>query len=226
MRRWLPVLVISLAWAAPVAATAETPAPAECLYALPGRLELGVVGQPIGYSQDIFCVPNGDTVSNAVIEWGDGRTSQGTIAAHESGLVLVTGNHVYTSPGRFTIRATVTDEANGQSYSGGSEVGAEIRPSSVSSTGCDFTVRRGTPIRSREVALIRAGTPSTNLHATISWGDGTESRGAVTGNGTLRVSGSHRWRRFGRYAIIVTLMDASGHIVARATGRAVVVPGR
>lgn len=48
----------------------------------------------------------------------------------------------------------------------------------------------------------------------------------MTGAGTLRVSGRHRWRHSGRYAIIVALTEASGHVVAKATSRAVVVPGK
>jgi hypothetical protein len=248
MRRWLPVFVIVLTSAAPVATRADTMPPAECVYAMPGMLQLGVAGQSIAYSQGILCVPNGDAVSNPVIEWGDGTTSVGTITSQQPGNVVITGAHVYTSPGTFKIRAKVTDMVSGRTYSEGSEREADIRPalvpatpvppeapasvpdpptsSSVSAVGCDFTVRRGSPIHSREVALIRDGAPSTGFRVTISWGDGTKSGGAVTGAGTLRVSGRHRWRHSGRYTIIVTLTDASGHVVAKATGRAVVVPGK
>ncbi len=244
MRRWLPVLLVGLAWAAPVAANADTPTPAKCVLALPGISKLGVAGQPIGYSKDIVCIPNGDAVSNPVIEWGDGTTSVGTITTHEQDRVVVAGTHVYKSPGVFKIRAKVTDAVSGQMYSQGSEMEADIRPaplsatpaqcgapvskpaknSSLSAVGCEFKVRSGLPVRSYEVARIRARRPSAGLRATISWGDGTKSAGAVTGTGTLRVSGRHRWQHSDRYTIIVTLTDASGHVVAQATGYAVVVP--
>lgn len=247
MIRWLPVVLLGLASAAPVAARANTSAPDECVLALPGKGQLGVAGQPIAYSQGIFCVPNEDTLSDPVIEWGDGTTSPGTIAAREAGRVVITGAHVYRSPGMFEISARVTDVANGQSYSAGSEMEADIRPepvlampppseapasvpdpptsSSVSAVGCDFAMRRGSPVRSREVALIRTRIPSAGLRATISWGDGTKSAGAVTGTGTLRVNGRHRWRHSGRYSVIVALTDASHRVVAKATCRAIVVPG-
>jgi hypothetical protein len=249
MRRWLLVIVIGLLWAAaPVAAEADTPTPAECVYAIPGIRQLGAAGQSIAYSQGILCVPNGDAASDPVIEWGDGTTSVGTITSQKPGYIVVTGAHIYTSPVTFKVRAMVTDVVSGRTYSGGSEREVDIRPApvpatpapskapasgpdpprskSVSAVGYDFKVRRGSPIRGREVALIRTGTPSTDLRATISWGDGTKSRGAIAGIGTLRVTGRHRWRHPGRYAIIVTLTDASGHVVARVTGRAVVVPGK
>lgn len=240
MRRWLPVLLIGLAWAAPEAARADTPTPAGCLLALPGISKLGVAGQPITYSQEIFCLPNGAAVSNPVIQWGDGTTSVGTITTHKQDRVVVTGTHVYTSPGVFKIRAKVTDVVSGQPYSQGSEMEAEIhsapapvpcdtpasdppKNSSVSAVGCEFNVRNGSPVRRYEVARIRARMPSADLRTTISWGDGTKSTGAVRGVGTLRVSGRHRWKRPGHYTVIVTVTDARGHVAAQATGRAVVV---
>jgi hypothetical protein len=246
MRRWFPALLIGLVCAAPVAARANTPTPAKCVVALPGISKLGVAGQPIAYSKEIFCIPNGDAVSNPVIEWGDGTTSVGTISVHEHDRVVVAGTHIYASPGVFKIRAKVTDVLSGQTYFQGSEMEADIRPSPLSATpnpcdasvsdpskssslsavGCEFKARSGSPVRSYEVALIRARMPSAGLHATISWGDGTKSAGAVTGTGTLRVSGRHRWRHSGRYAIIVTLADASSHVVAKATGWAMVVAGK
>jgi hypothetical protein len=243
MRRWLPVLLIGLVWTTPVAARADTPTPGACVLALPGISKLGVAGRPITYSSGIFCIPDGAAVSNPLVEWGDGTMSVGTITTHEQDRVVVTGTHVYTRPGVFKIRAKVTDMVSGQTYSQGSEMEADIRPapspvscdapvstlpksSGVSVVGCEFKVRSGSPVRSYEVARIRARMSSAGSRATISWGDGTKSAGAVTGTGTLRVSGRHRWQHSGRYAIIVTLTDAGGHVVAQATGRAVVVAGK
>ena len=202
MRRCLPVFLIGLLWATPAAARASTPAPAECLLAEPGMSQLGVTGRPIGYSKHIVCIPNGDTVSNPVIEWGDGTTSVGTITTYEQDrvgvagthIVVVAGTHIYTSPGVFKIRAKVTDVVSNQTYSQGSEMEADIHPAPLSATpppceppksggvsavGCEFEVRSGSPVRSYEVALIRARMRSAGLHATISWGDGTKSAGAV-----------------------------------------------
>ncbi len=248
MRRWLPILLVGVLWAAPASARADM-SPAECVLPLPAIVQVGVASQSLAYSQGIFCVPSGDAVSRPVIEWGDGTTSVGTIMAREPGRIAVTGAHVYTNPGTFKIRAKVTDMVSGQSYSAGSEIGADIRPSLVPATsapceapaslsdpptgnivsviGSDFKVQRSSSTRSYEVALIRAGMSSTSLRATISWGDGTKSGGAVTGSaGTLRVRGRHRWLHSGHYAIIVTQTDTSGYIVATATGRAVVAPGK
>ncbi len=245
MRFWLPVLLVGLGWAAPVAARADTDTlpPGACVLALPSVSKLGVAGQPTTYSNEIFCIPNGDAVSNPVIEWGDGTTSMAKITTHGQDRVVVIGTHVYTRPGMFKIRAKVTDVVNGQTYSQGSEMEADIhsapapvlcdtpasdpsKNSSVSVVGCVFKVRSGSPVLRYEVARIRARIPSADLRAKISWGDGTKSAGTVTGIGTLRVSGRHRWKHSGRYTVIVTLTDASGHVVAQATGRAVVVVGK
>lgn len=242
MRLWLPVLLVGLVLAAPIAARADTDTlpPGECVLALPGISKLGVAGQPTTYSNEIHCIPNGDAVSNPVIEWGDGTRNKGKITIRGQDRVVVTGTHVYTSPGMFKIRAKVTDTVSGQTYSQGSGMEADIRSapapvpcntpasdppknSSVSAVGCEFKVRSDSPVRRYEVARVRTRMPSADLRTTISWGDGTKSTGAVTGTGTLRVSGRHRWERSGRYTVIVTLADASGHMVAQATGRAVVI---
>jgi hypothetical protein len=246
MRRWLPAFVVGVMWAAPTSATAGAPELAECTFALPGTVQIGATGQSIAYVGDVFCVPNGDKVSNPVIEWGDGTTGPGTIMVDESGRLVVKDTHAYTNPGAFLIRATVTDDASGRSYSAGSEVEADIRPapapaipassgpltpaadppvSSVSVIGYNVTARRDSRLRC-VVAVVHGGMPSSSLRAIISWGDGTENRGTVTGIGTLHVSGRHQWRRSGHYALVVTLTNASGHLVARATSRAAVVSGK
>lgn len=246
MRRWLPALLGGLMCVAPGVARADTLPPGECVLALPGISKLGLADQSIAYSQEIFCIPSGDAVSNPVIEWGDGTTSVGTMSAREQDRVVVAGEHVYTSPGTFKIRAKVTDVVSGQTYSHGSEMWADIRraplsttpvtcdapvfdpprSTSVATVGCELKVRSGSPIRSYEVARVRTRMLSADLRATISWGDGTKSAGVVTGTGALRVSGRHRWHHSGRYTIIVTLTDTRGKVVAEATGSAVVVARR
>ena len=40
----------------------------------------------------------------------------------------------------------------------------------------------------------------------------------------LRVRGRHRWRRSGRYAVVVSLVEARGHVLVRTVGQATVTP--
>ncbi len=101
------------------------------------RDQLGTVGQPFSFTESVGCLPGGETWSSAVIYWGDGTTSPGTIASvrspspPEAGFasVTVTGQHTYNQPGNFSITVAANDQA-GQTYEGGWHTNAVIGPSS------------------------------------------------------------------------------------------------
>lgn len=96
----------------------------------------GTVGQPFLFREGVACLPGEETWSSAVIHWGDGTTSPGTITSvrspgPEAGFagVTVMGQHTYNQSGSFSITVAVTEEA-GQSYEGGWHTYAVISPSS------------------------------------------------------------------------------------------------
>jgi hypothetical protein len=100
------------------------------------RDESGTVGQPFSFTEGVECLPGEETWSSAVIYWGDGTTSPGTIMSvrspsPEAGFtsVTVTGQHTYNQSGSFPITVAVTDQAS-QSYKGGWHTNALISPSS------------------------------------------------------------------------------------------------
>ena len=45
----------------------------------------------------------------ATIDWGDGSTSSGTVAANGHGTFRVLGSHTYAATGRFAVTVTITD---------------------------------------------------------------------------------------------------------------------
>lgn len=101
----------------PVAATAERCAEPQFILGQPG-----VAGQPFAFSGDAECLPAGGEFSHAVIAWGDGTTSVGTIGTVNHGpafsSVGVSGQHVYGGAGRFCITVDVTDDETGQTHDG------------------------------------------------------------------------------------------------------------
>ncbi|HEY0553643.1 MAG TPA: hypothetical protein VGG20_05215, partial [Thermoanaerobaculia bacterium] len=48
----------------------------------------------------------------AVIDWGDGHTSAGTVSGG-GGTFTVSGTHTYAASGHFTVTVTLTDDAPG-----------------------------------------------------------------------------------------------------------------
>src|SRR5206468_569725 len=54
--------------------------------------------------------PNGNTASyTALIEWGDGTTSTGTVILNQDQTYSVRGDHTYTNAGTFTVKVYVAD---------------------------------------------------------------------------------------------------------------------
>jgi hypothetical protein len=49
----------------------------------------------------------------AVIDWGDGTTSAGTVAVNPAGGFAVLGDHTYSGPGTFPVGVTIRDAAGG-----------------------------------------------------------------------------------------------------------------
>jgi PKD repeat protein len=71
----------------------------------------GVRGQTLAFSTTFTDVGTQDT-HTAVWDWGDNSTSAGSVA-EANGSGSVTGSHVYTADGTYTVTLTVTDDDTG-----------------------------------------------------------------------------------------------------------------
>lgn len=132
----------------------------------------------------------------ATIDWGDGTTSAGTVQANPGGWYDVIGTHTYTDPGTYTLSITITDPAGNDSVAI-SATATVSNPAVVPAGGLAYTVSEGDNFASQPVATFidPGGAESLdNYSATIDWGDGTTSAGAITYNastGVFTVSGGH-----------------------------------
>ena len=70
-----------------------------------------VRGQTVAYSLPFTDAGSADT-HTAVIQWGDGTSSVGTVS-ELNGVGSVSGSHRYTTNGNYTIQVTVTDDDGG-----------------------------------------------------------------------------------------------------------------
>lgn len=65
-----------------------------------------------------YTVSGAATLDTAVIDWGDGTTTQGTRSGpNANGSGTFSGSHVYAQPGTFNIRVTTQGTYNGQAVS-------------------------------------------------------------------------------------------------------------
>jgi hypothetical protein len=78
-----------------------------------------VAGAPFSGVVASFTDGDGDALGNfsAKLNWGDGTTTAGTIAANTSGGFAVSGNHAYATHGPFTLSVEV-DDTDGSSGKG------------------------------------------------------------------------------------------------------------
>lgn len=144
---------------------------------------------------------------SASIQWGDGQTSSGLITASGSGGFSVAGSHTYTVPGTVVIRIAVTAV---DGTWGVSSAYASVKPQ-LSATGLNIV--SGSGPYSGPVAEFTDLNPSaaTAYTATIQWGDGGSSSGAiqVKAGGGFTVTGKHKFQpRRSSSRITVTITKA------------------
>jgi hypothetical protein len=132
----------------------------------------------------------------AMIAWGDGATSTGTVSG-ANGFFAVSGSHRYaTSGGQFPVTVTLTDDAPGSASA------------SATSTVDVVPAMEGVAITATSGILFDIpGDVASDWSATIDWGDGATSPGTVNidSNGAVRVIGTHTYADEGSYSASATL---------------------
>lgn len=166
-------------------------------------------GAPISTSMPVaaFTIGSGSVSANgltAVIDWGDGSpNSLGTIVAAgttaSTSTFNVTGNHTYTRAGAYNITVNFADAnhttatATNAATVAGATLGGGTGVPVVSGVSSVVNVPVATFIDPNNSARVG------DIAASISWGDGSTSRGVVTTVGSasggvlFQVSGSHAY---------------------------------
>jgi PKD repeat protein len=154
----------------------------------------------------------------AVIEWGDGQTSNGLITGSAGNFIVSTASndtHVYTDEGTRTVRVTIADDTSGAATISVQQTVTVAEGDTLSATSTTIAPTEGTPLTSTQVATFTstfAGNVAGDFTATINWGDGQTSAGVVTGSGGTFVvstasSDTHAYADEGTYTVKVTITD-------------------
>jgi RHS repeat-associated protein len=165
-----------------------------------------------------FTDAGGGEVSDftATINWGDGKTSPGTVAAGGgTGVYTVSGSHTYDDEGNFSVSVSVSDDG-GASAAWTDPMTVKDAPLSGSANA--LSMPEGGSY-SGVVANFSDGFPEaiSAYGATIQWGDGTSSTGVIGTSGTgFTVSGSHVYDDEPdpdqEYTLTVTVRDEGGAV--------------
>jgi hypothetical protein len=148
---------------------------------------------------------------SATIDWGDGTTTAGTIAANSAGGFKVTGTHTYAEETTYSITVSVLDAGGSSTVIHSTAIVADAPLTPVPSTS---NPKEGISF-SGGVGNFRDGSTNpdiTDFSATINWGDGTTTAGTIASNGFggFQVSGTHTYAEEGFYTVLVTVVDAGG----------------
>lgn len=147
------------------------------------------------------------TGKSAVIDWGDGSTSSGTMTA-DGADVTVTGAHTYAKQGYYTSRTTLSD-ASGQIAQTTGE--AIVQDAKFSLAPVSIPAFAGVPFSGTVATLTDSpsGDTAGDFGVKINWGDGTTSADTLqtTGPGKFNVIGSHTWTSTGNKSVTVTVTE-------------------
>jgi hypothetical protein len=165
----------------------------------------------------------------AVIDWGDGSSSIGTITDSGGGTFAVMGQHTYADEGTFSATVSISDQEPGTGFASVTDTATVAEADVLSGTPRTFSAPSGVSFTTTVANFTDTLTSAvaSDLTATIDWGDATTSAGTVSGGGgSFQVSGTHTYASPGTFPVVVTLSDdAPGTASAKVTSTARVAAG-
>jgi hypothetical protein len=136
--------------------------------------------------------------------------SAGAVSGPMGGPFTVSGSHIYADEGTYTIAVGVHDDGGSTATLSGT---ATVADGSLAATG-NPNLLSTNPLSGTLATFTDVNPLATtaDFTATIDWGDGTTSTGAVTGptGGPFTVSGSHTYATLGPETVTVHIVDDGG----------------
>ena len=149
----------------------------------------------------------GDLSSHtAFVDWGDGNTTQTTIAI-SGNVATAVADHAYQQDGTYAITFHVFDRSHEVTAAATATIG-NLAPMIHQMTHTALTCGDTSPGHTVSLSAVFADPGTLDGHtATIDWGDGTITSGSVSGG---RVTGSHPYDDGGVFVVVVTVTDDHG----------------
>ncbi len=184
---------------------------------LSGQVDLvaAIEGTPLASNTDVASFTDGTTTDTAadftaIIDWGDGVTTIGTVVG-SNGSFTVQGGHTYADDDFVSPVATITrttDSSQLVLFGGVNVADAD------NLSGQSAPTVTGSPNQALTNVVVATFTDTYTGHpdgsdftVNIDWGDGTTTAGTLIGSGgSFTVTGSHTYATAGQFTI-VTFMD-------------------
>ena len=147
----------------------------------------------------------------AKIDWGDGATTNGTVIGG-GGHYTVIGSHVYANEGTHAAVVTMVDDPPGMA-SGTATAAVQVSDAPITLTPIAVSGSERSSLSVPVASFTQPGSSAGagSYTATIAWGDGTTSPGAVSaGASGFIVSGTHTYADEGTYSLSITASRIGG----------------
>lgn len=161
-----------------------------------------------------------DSHLSAMVDWGDGTSSAGTISAPtnvnecECNVLVSATRHDYDARAtKYSVSVTLTDDGGASKTS---TLTATIADAVLTAGAAKSFTSTATQASSNVVASFTdaagAQAAAADFTATIKWGDSTTSSGTVTKTsaGAFNVSGTHAYATAGTKTLTITVTDEEG----------------
>jgi hypothetical protein len=152
------------------------------------------------------------TQYSALINWGDGSTTAGTINGG-NGSFTVSGTHIYSEEGSYSVTVTITDIDNSANSDTASSTASVSDAALVSRCAAPPVSAQAFAGPTAEFSDQSSTGTLNDFSATINWGDSSSSTGTVAGlggNAPYTVSGTHTYGSSGVFTITTTIDDVGG----------------
>ncbi|HEX7450431.1 MAG TPA: TIGR03118 family protein [Pirellulales bacterium] len=158
------------------------------------------------------------------IDWGDGGSSAGVVTSIGGNRFLVSGSHTYASTGSFNVTVSIVDSQSNSTVATSTAVVGQASGGTLSASGTAIAAQEGA-VFNGAVATFTDGDGNTSAAAytaTIVWGDGFTTTGAVSAvSGGFQVTGQHTYSDEGAAPVSVRIVDSDG-ATATATSTATI----
>jgi Bacterial Ig-like domain len=149
------------------------------------------------------------------INWGDGQSSSGTVVGPVGvpGTFEVTGSHLYTQPGTYSVFVDVSD-TSGDDASALSTANVAAQPFPLIVNAISGAPDELLPSTGIVASFISSdGASAADLSVLINWGDGQTTIGSILqgpGQNAFSVVGSYSYATAGTFTTIVTVSTLGG----------------
>ena len=160
-------------------------------------------GDSVSLGPATFTDPDTDDTHTATIDWGDTSPTEAGVVSESGGSGNVSGSHIYTDDGVYTVTLTVTDDDL--------SVGSDTLTVTVNDLGPTAALTGDAMLDEGQVGSYDASASTSSPDAIVAYEwDWDYNGGTFNPSGDTGITQSHAWNDNGTYSVAVRITDDDG----------------